>query len=140
MADYDITLQDEFSTKYTTVSLSNYADYQTTFTLNGVTIFMTVNYNHREGVRSIILESTSSSTLMSQSIVRFGKRCELNFNANQVGLDYYVTLKPIDETKVFDSHYDYYNWADDFQLCFVGWDYSYTVRKMDNIRIYRTGN
>lgn len=137
---FDTKLFDDFEVKYVEVKLSNIPNYHTTFNLNGNTIFMTVTYNTRSNSREIILETLSSEVILSQTTVRYGRRCELNFNATQNGLDYYVTLKPKDITKVFDNTYDYINWADDFVMCFVGWDYSFTLRAEQNKRTYLTGN
>lgn len=140
MAEFDSTLADEFSISYTMVKLSNLPDYTTTFSVNGVTLFMSVTYNQRQGRRYISLETKDTEVLLSQTCVVFGRRCELNTNAQFEGLDYYVTLKPKDEALVFSNNQDYLNWADDFELCFVGWDYSFTERKKENIRVRRIGN
>lgn len=137
---YDIELSEEFKIEYVSVKLNDASNYHTTFKVNGVTLFMRVNYNTRNKERSIILETLNSEVVLSQTFVTYGRRCELNFNGFNNSLDYYITLKPIDQTKIFDDSYDYINWSKDFELCFVGWDSSYTNRADSNVRVYLTGN
>lgn len=137
---FDQSYVDEFDVDYIYVKLRNLPNYTCTTTVNGLTLFMYVSYNTRTKSREIILETLDSEVVLSQTTVKYGRRCELNFNAHNNGLFYYVTLKPKDESKVYDDTYDYINWADDFVLCFVGWDYSLELRAQENIRNYLTGN
>lgn len=140
MTAYDTSLYDDFITTYTDVVLLNLPNYHTTIKVNNVTIIMYVNYNARIKQRTISLETLDGYILLPKTFVKQGRRCELNFNAELEGLDYYVTLKPLNEGKTFDDSYDYLNWSDEFSLCFVGYDYSLTERLNRNIRIVFVGN
>ena len=140
MSEYDTSLYDDFITTYTNVVLLNLPNYHTTIKVNNVTLIMYVNYNARSKQRSISLETLDGYVLLPKTFVKQGRRCELNFNAELEGLDYYVTLRPLNEGKTFDDGYDYLNWSDDFSLCFVGYDYSLTERLNRNIRIAFVGN
>lgn len=140
MSTYDTSLYDDFITTYTNVVLLNLPNYHTTIKVNNVTLIMYVNYNARSKQRSISLETLDGYVLLPKTFVKQGRRCELNFNAELEGLDYYVTLRPLNEGKTFDDGYDYLNWSDDFSLCFVGYDYSLTERLNRNIRIAFVGN
>ena len=140
MSTYDTSLYDDFITTYTNVVLLNLPNYHTTIKVNNVTLIMYVNYNARSKQRSISLETLDGYVLLPKTFVKQGRRCELNFNAELEGLDYYVTLRPLNEGKTFDDGYDYLNWSDNFSLCFVGYDYSLTERLNRNIRIAFVGN
>ena len=140
MSTYDTSLYDDFITTYTNVVLLNLPNYHTTIKVNNVTLIMYVNYNARSKQRSISLETLDGYVLLPKTFVKQGRRCELNFNAELEGLDYYVTLRPLNEGKTFADGYDYLNWSDDFSLCFVGYDYSLTERLNRNIRIAFVGN
>lgn len=140
MSEYDTSLYDDFITTYTNVVLLNLPNYHTTIKVNNVTLIMYVNYNARSKQRSISLETLDGYVLLPKTFVKQGRRCELNFNAELEGLDYYVTLRLLNEGKTFDDGYDYLNWSDDFSLCFVGYDYSLTERLNRNIRIAFVGN
>ena len=140
MSTYDTSLYDDFITTYTDVVLLNLPNYHTTIKVNNVTIVMYVNYNARSKQRTISLETLDGYILLPKTFVKQERRCELNFNAELEGLDYYVTLKPLNEGKTFDDGYDYLNWSNDFSLCFVGYDYSLTERLNRNIRIALVGN
>lgn len=140
MAIYDTDLREYFVTEYVSVVLRNFPNYHTSFKVNNTSILMYVNYNARSKQRSISLETSEGFVLLPKTFVKQNRRCELNFNAELEGLDYYVTLKPINEGKVFDDSYDYLNWDNDFTLCFVGYDYSLTERLNRNIRIALVGN
>lgn len=140
MAIYDTDLREDFVTEYVSVDLRNFPNYHTSFKVNNTSILMYVNYNARSKQRSISIETSEGFVLLPKTFVKQDRRCELNFNAELEGLDYYVTLKPINEGKIFDDSYDYLNWDDDFTLCFVGYDYSLTERLNRNIRIALVGN
>lgn len=58
--------------------------------------------------------------ILTQTFMSEGKRCELNFQAQRHNLNFYVTLKSKNPSKAFPDDYDYLNWADDFDLFFVG--------------------
>ena len=78
--------------------------------------------------------------VLPQTFLKFKKRCELNFNAELNNLDYYVTLKPKDHTKNFPEGYDYADWGDDFDMCFVGFSYQLRERLDNNLRKIKLGN
>ena len=140
MSIYDVDLNEDFVTEYVTVGLRDFPNYHTTFKLNSVTLIMYVSYNARSKQRSISLETLDGYILLPKTFVKQGRRCELNFNAELEGLNYYLTLKPLNEGKTLDDGYDYLNWSNDFSLCFVGYDYSLTERLNRNIRIALVGN
>lgn len=140
MAIYDTDLMEDFVTEYVSVVLRNFPNYHTSFKVNNTSILMYVNYNARSKQRSISIQTSEGFVLLPKTFVKQDRRCELNFNAELEGLDYYVTLKPINEGKAFDDSYDYLNWDEDFTLCFVGYDYSLTERLNRNIRIALVGN
>ena len=140
MSIYDVDLNEDLVTEYVTVELRDFPNYHTTFKVNSDTLIMYVNYNARNKQRSISLETLDGYILLPKTFVKQSRRCELNFNAELEGLNYYVTLKPLNEGKTFDDSYDYLNWSNDFSLCLVGYDYSLTERLNRNIRIALVGN
>ena len=140
MAQFDTTLRDDFITNYTSVTLVNTYNYYTSFRLGSVTLLMNVRYNPRNKRREISLETIDGEVLLTNTFVSYNRRCELNNNAVFNGLNYYVILKPIVETKTFSDDFDYINWADDFVLCFVGYDQSLVERMNVNLRVQLVGN
>ena len=140
MSEFDVSVPDDVVTNYTSVALRNTYNYYTTFRLGSTTILMNVRYNPRNKRREISLETVDGDVLLTNTFLSYGRRCELNFNAQLNGLDYYVTLKPKNESQTFDSSFDYVDWADYFTLCFVGFDYSLTERMLRNYRIILVGN
>lgn len=139
MAKFDYNLQNEVVMKYTSVTLSNDPYYRTRFALQNNQIFMQCGYCSRNKSRWIILTDFQGDVILSQTFLKYKKRCELNFTANLLNLNYYVTLKPKEPNKVFDE-YDYINWANDFQICFVGYEYSFVERLASNQRAFLVGN
>ena len=91
-------------------------------------------------MRYIILTDKNKNVLISQTLVKYKKRCEDNFNAKELGLDYYITVSPKDTAKPIPSDYDYLNWSKDFNLVFVGRDSSIRERMDNNIRVLYVGN
>lgn len=137
---FDYDLFDDLVVKYTTVSLSDELNYNTKFVVGNTRIQMYCGYNSRNKTRWITLRNGFNEIILNQTFVKFGRRVELNFYAEDSDLDYYVTLKPIDETKQFDESYDYRNWSSDFELCFVGFEYSIRRRLENNNRVRLVGN
>ena len=140
MSAFDKDLFDDFVTDYTSVTLVNTYNYHTNFRINSTYVVMNVRYNPRNKRREISLETIDGETLLTNTFVSYGRRCELNNNAVFNGLNYYVILKPIVETKTFSDDFDYINWADDFVLCFVGYDQSLVERMNVNLRVKLVGN
>ena len=140
MSAFDKDLFDDFVTDYTSVTLVNTYNYHTNFRINSTYVVMNVRYNPRNKRREISLETIDGETLLTNTFVSYGRRCELNNNAVFNGLNYYVILKPIVETKTFSDDFDYINWADDFVLCFVGYDQSLVERMNVNLRVQLVGN
>lgn len=141
METYNIVKKD-FNFKYTFVNLSNKPDYSTKFNFRSNQISMLCGYNTRNKMRWILLEDRYGNVILPQTFMKNKKRCELNFNANQIDLHYYVTLKIKDTSSLKNTNdtYDYLNWANDFELCFVG--YTQDVRNTldDNYRKVMVGN
>lgn len=120
MPDIDYQLMSDSIVEGTIVSLSNEPNYQTKFNLGSVQIYMTCNYNTRNKLRAIILSDRYGDVLLSQTFIKYLKRAELNFNAEQNNLSYFLTLKPKNLSLVIDDSYDYLNWRDYFDLYFIG--------------------
>lgn len=140
MSDIDYKLLKDLEVKYVSVSLSNLPNYNTKFNLQSTRIFMQCGYNFRSKTRWIILTDASGDVLLTQTFLKYRRRCELNFESNRLDLDYYVTLKPKDIAFEMPDGYDYLNWADDFDICFVGHAHSLTERLNINGRKYFVGN
>lgn len=126
--------------KYVEVTVSNKLNYITNYNLQNTQITMRCGYNIRSKSRWVILYDSQGDILLPQTFLRHKKRCELNFNSNLNNLNYYLTLKLKDNSKVLPNDYDYANWADDFDLCFVGYEFDMVRRMKRNFRIIRVGN
>lgn len=131
MIEFDYGVKGELKTKYTRVSLSDSPKYLTKFTIDSVEIKMLCGYNTRNKKRWIILKDTKGKVLLSQTFLSVGKRCELNFYAEQDNLKYLLTLEPTDNTKKFEN-YDFRYWSSDMDLMFVGYRYELEKRLESN--------
>ena len=140
MQDFDWDLNKDLRTKYIQLSLSNTYNYITKFSLQGTGLTMQCGYNTRNKLRWVVLYDRDGDIVLPQTFLKFKKRCELNFNAELNNLDYYVTLKPKDHTKNFPEDYDYADWGDDFDMCFVGFSYQLRERLDNNLRKIKLGN
>lgn len=140
MTSNDDDLIEDLVMNYVSVTLSNAFNYSTKFNFQSTQISMVCGYNPRNKSRWIALTDLKGNILLSQTFLKVGKRCELNFTANQYDLNYYVTLKPKIPSKAFPPDYDYSNWANDFDLCFVGYAYSLVERMEINGRKLLVGN
>ena len=101
---------------------------------------MRCGYNTRNKQRWITLTDRSGNVLLSQTFLQHKKECELNFNSNEYNLDYFVTLVLKDESKVIPDNYDYINWANDFNLYFIGHEHDISERIKSNLTIVLVGN
>lgn len=126
--------------RYFNVTLSDYANYTTKITIQSVPMTMRCGYNTRNKMRWIYLEDLNGEILLPQTFIKYGKRVEMNFNSNESNLNYYITLKPKDSTKVWLDNYDYLSWKKDFDICFVGYEYSLVERLQVNGRKAFVGN
>ena len=140
MRKFDYNLIDELITKYIYVSVNNESYYTSTIVVGSVQMKLTCAYNSLNKQRWISLTDSYGNVLLPQTFLKYGRRCELNFNAEMSDLAYYVTLSPKDTTKVrhFTNDYDYLNWSNDFRLCFVGMSQSLIERLNDNGFIFLT--
>lgn len=140
MRKFDYNLIDELITKYIYVSVNNDSYYTSTIVVGSVQIKLTCAYNSLNKQRWISLTDSYGNVLLPQTFLKYGRRCELNFNAEMSDLAYYVTLSPKDTTKVrhFTDDYDYLDWSNDFRLCFVGMSQSLIERLNDNGFIFLT--
>jgi len=140
MRKFDYNLIDEIVTKYTYVSLNDNDYYMSNIVVGSVQMKLTCAYNSLNKQRWISLTDTYGNVLLPQTFLKYGRRCELNFNAEMSDLSYYVTLSPKDITKVryFTDDYDYLDWSKDFRLCFVGMSQSLIERLNDNGFIFLT--
>lgn len=139
MATFDYGLKDELVMKYTSLSLSNDPYYRTRFALQNNQLFMSCGYCSRNKSRWVIITDFQGDVLLPQTFLKYGKRCELNFMAEVLNLHYYITLKPNNKNKIFKD-YDYINWANDFQICFVGYEQKLQDRLQLNKRVFLVGN
>ena len=140
MRKFDYDLIDELITKYIYVSVNNESYYTSTIVVGSVQMKLTCAYNSLNKQRWISLTDSYGNVLLPQTFLKYGRRCELNFNAEMSDLSYYVTLSPKDITKVryFTDDYDYLDWSRDFRLCFVGMSQSLIERLNDNGFIFLT--
>ena len=140
MRKFDYNLIDELITKYIYVSVNNDSYYTSTIAVGSVQMKLTCAYNSLNKQRWISLTDSYGNVLLPQTFLKYGRRCELNFNAEMNDLSYYVTLSPKDITKVrhFTDDYDYLDWSKDFRLCFVGMSQSLIERLNDNGFIFLT--
>ena len=140
MRKFDYNLVDELITKYIYVSVNNDSYYTSTIVVGSVQMKLTCAYNSLNKQRWISLTDSYGNVLLPQTFLKYGRRCELNFNAEMSDLSYYVTLSPKDITKVrhFTDDYDYLDWSKDFRLCFVGMSQSLIERLNDNGFIFLT--
>ena len=140
MRKFDYNLIDELITKYIYVSVNNESYYTSTVVVGSVQMKLTCAYNSLNKQRWISLTDSYGNVLLPQTFLKYGRRCELNFNAELNDLSYYVTLSPKDITKVrhFTDDYDYLDWSKDFRLCFVGMSQSLIERLNDNGFIFLT--
>ena len=138
MRKFDYNLVDELITKYIYVSVNNESYYTSTVVVGSVQMKLTCAYNSLNKQRWISLTDSYGNVLLPQTFLKYGRRCELNFNAEMSDLSYYVTLSPKDITKVrhFTDDYDYLDWTKDFRLCFVGMSQSLIERLNDNDFIF----
>ena len=140
MRKFDYNLIDELITKYIYVSVNNESYYTSTIVVGSVQMKLTCAYNSLNKQRWISLTDSYGNVLLPQTFLKYGRRCELNFNAEMNDLSCYVTLSPKDITKVrhFTDDYDYLDWSKDFRLCFVGMSQSLIERLNDNGFIFLT--
>ena len=140
MRKFDYNLIDELITKYIYVSVNNDSYYTSTIVVGSVQMKLTCAYNSLNKQRWISLTDSYGNVLLPQTFLKYGRRCELNFNAEMSDLSYYVTLSPKDITKVryFTDDYDYLDWSKDFRLCFAGMSQSLIERLNDNGFIFLT--
>lgn len=137
---FDNNLVDEYITNYTRVSLSDNSNYRTRIRLENNLLILDVKYNIRNKKRSLTIFSVDNDVLLQATFLDYGRRCELNFNATLIDLNYYVTLIPKSKGFVYDNAYDFKEWDKDFDLCFVGSSYNLKERLDKNIRIKLVGN
>lgn len=105
---------------FITLSVSNSPHYITKTTLLGKPINIRCSYNSRNGLRWVIITDGNNQPLLPQTFLKNKKQCEFNFLSNIYNLSFYITLKQKDKTKKIPDNYDYLNWADDFDMYFVG--------------------
>ena len=137
---FDDSLIDDYVTNYTKATVSDVFNYKTRIRLENNILLLDIKYNLRNKRRSLSISSVDGEVLLPYTFLDYGRRCELNFNATQIDLDYYVTLSPKSKSFVYNKGYDFSNWSTDFDLCFVGASYELRERLNKNIRIAFVGN
>ena len=140
MSDFDDNLFYDFVTNYVIVPVSDNYNYKTRVRLDNNLLVLDIKYNLRNKRRSLSISSVDGDVLLPYTFLDYGRRCELNFNATQIDLNYYVTLLPKSKSFVYDKSYDFLNWSDNFDLCFVGNSFDLKERLNKNIRIGFVGN
>lgn len=140
MSDFDVNLYNDFVTNYTIVPVSDIYNYRTRIRLENNLLVLDVKYNLRNKKRSLSISSVDGDVLLPYTFLDYGRRCELNFNATQIDLNYYVTLLPKSKSFVYDKSYNFSNWSGDFDMCFVGNSFDLKERLDRNIRIKLVGN
>jgi hypothetical protein len=106
----------------------------------GVPLALTCGYNTRDGSRWIMITDSKGDPLLTQTVLKKSRYCELNFLSNRYDLSFSVTIKPKDKTKVFSNDYDYLNWAEDFDLFFAGTSLKVIQDLEVNLRKVYVGN
>ena len=137
---FDDSLIDDYVINYTKATISDVFNYKTRIRLENNILVLDIKYNLRNKRRSLSISSVDGEILLPYTFLDYGRRCELNFNATQIDLDYYVTLSPKSKSFVYNKSYDFSNWSTDFDLCFVGASYELKERLDKNIRIRLVGN
>ena len=137
---FDDSLIDDYVINYTKATVSDVFNYKTRIRLENNILVLDIKYNLRNKRRSLSISSADGEVLLPYTFLDYGRRCELNFNATQIDLDYYVTLSPKSKSFVYNKSYDFSNWSTDFDLCFVGASYELRERLNKNIRIALVGN
>ena len=137
---FDDSLIDDYVINYTKATVSDVFNYKTRIRLENNILVLDIKYNLRNKRRSLSISSVDGEILLPYTFLDYGRRCELNFNATQINLDYYVTLSPKSKSFVYNKSYDFSNWSTDFDLCFVGASYELRERLNKNIRIAFVGN
>ena len=137
---FDDSLLDDYIINYTKVTVSDVFNYKTRIRLENNILVLDIKYNLRNKRRSLSISSVDGEILLPYTFLDYGRRCELNFNATQIDLDYYVTLSPKSKSFVYNKGYDFSSWSTDFDLCFVGASYELRERLNKNIRIAFVGN
>ena len=137
---FDDSLIDDYVINYTKATVSDVFNYKTRIRLENNILVLDIKYNLRNKRRSLSISSVDGEILLPYTFLDYGRRCELNFNATQIDLDYYVTLSPKSKSFVYNKVYDFSNWSTDFDLCFVGASYELRERLNKNIRIAFVGN
>ena len=137
---FDDSLIDDYVINYTKATVSDVFNYKTRIRLENNILVLDIKYNLRNKRRSLSISSADGEVLLPYTFLDYGRRCELNFNATQIDLDYYVTLSPKSKSFVYNKSYDFSNWSTDFDLCFVGASYELRERLNKNIRIAFVGN
>ena len=137
---FDDSLIDDYVINYTKATVSDVFNYKTRIRLENNILVLDIKYNLRNKRRSLSISSVDGEILLPYTFLDYGRRCELNFNATQIDLDYYVTLSPKSKSFVYNKSYDFSNWSTDFDLCFVGASYELRERLDKNIRIGFVGN
>ena len=127
MSEFNYDVKHKLKTKVTTVSLSDSPKYKTKVRLENLDLNLLCHYNTRNRLRWITITTVDGTVLLPQTFLSANKKCELNFNAELLGLYYNVTLVPNNQY-INLSDYDYLEWGYDFNLVFRG--YSNEIRKV----------
>ena len=131
-----ITARDTFIT----MSVSNKPNYTSQISILGRQFTLICGYNTRNKLRWVAVEDTNGQPVLSQTFLKNGKLCQLNFLANRYGLSFSVTLKPKSSITTIAYDYDYLEWSNDFDLYFIGRLQSTEEDMRVNLRKVYVGN
>lgn len=131
-----ITARDSFIT----ISVSDKPNYNTKITLLGRQFNLTCGYSTRNKLRWVAIKDLDNRPVLTQTFMKNGKLCQLNFLSNRYGINFSVTLKPKSKIAIIPDNYDYLNWSSDFDLYFVGRLQSTEEDMKVNLRKVYVGN
>lgn len=130
----------DHTTTYITVSVDNTPNYTARLSLLNQPLNLICGYNTRNKMRWVAITDQRNRPILTQTFLKYGKVCEFNKNAELLGLSFSVTIKPKILSKEFSGSYDYLDWADDFDLYFIGRDMDIERRMKENGRKAYVGN
>lgn len=106
------------------VSLHNDIRYQTRINLDSSNLVLYFGYNVRSKSRWVCVTSSDGTVLLKRSTIVFGRDLDLDCNAYNKDLYYKIRLEKKSSVSTEATEFDYLNWANSFNLTFVGSSYN----------------
>lgn len=106
------------------VSLHNDIRYQTRINLDSSNLVLYFGYNVRSKSRWVCVTSSDGAVLLKRSIIVFGRDLDLDCNSYNKNLYYKLRLEKKSNVPTEATEFDYLNWANSFNLTFVGSSYN----------------